>query len=169
MNKIQSLRAALVAALPALSRDPDNLMMTVETGTVICRGTLNEDGRLAFLYRYTVTLLLVDFADDPDVVFLALFRWMMANQREQLQAWANGQGGLPFQADRLDAAKVDLEIKVDLDERVVCTPAGDGFAIDHPAEPPLDPGFGPWADVLSPIAPFGVGLANGETVQGGDG
>ena len=60
MDKIASLRAALVAPHPDLVRNPDRLKVFVHEGRVVSRRTAS----LAFEYRYTVRLF---FAEPDDL------------------------------------------------------------------------------------------------------
>ncbi len=164
MIKPDNLRAHLQAAIPELARNPQNLRMAVEKGYVTSTGTVSAEGKVAFLYVYTLNVLLLDFTG-ADAPFLAIIRWLAVNERELLQSWVNGKQGLPFQVDVLDSGKVDLEIEIPLTERVIAAP-GDcgGVNFTHPAEPRLDPGFGPFPDQDVFGWPFKSATANGAAV-----
>jgi hypothetical protein len=143
MNKPASIRAAIVAALPELKRDPDRLQVYVDKGRVRATGA---PGR-SFEYSYNLTLILLDFTGDEDALMVVILGWLAANQADLLQNLETNKEAITFESDILDAGKVDLQLQLPLTERVIVKPRiGGGFDITHPAEPAADPGFGPWND-----------------------
>lgn len=136
MKKTDSLRAWLTAAVPALKAAPDRFLVFTDKGSLRATGAPSAAGVVAFEWRYTATLLMLDFAGDPDAVAVALFAWLAANQPELLQNFDRNRQGVAFEADILDGQKVDLQIAVELTERVGAVPAeGGGVEIQHWAEP----------------------------------
>lgn len=144
MLKPDSLRAWLTAAIPALAADPAQLQLFVDRGQVVSTGTPG----LAFEYRYTLNLLLTDFAGHPDGLFAPLLAWLGLNQPDLLQRIGRTGDGLAFEADILDNEKVDLSVTFPLSETVVAVPrpadagGGDGGS-DPGGEPGGDPGGEP--------------------------
>lgn len=135
MLKPDDLRAALTAAIPALQTDPDRLQLYIDQGSVACTGAPG----LSFEYRYTLTVLLLDFAGHPDAVFAPMLAWLARNQPDLLQAWYADRKGVPFEADILDPGKVDMQISLPLSESVGVTPReGGGFDLVHYPEPRVD-------------------------------
>lgn len=134
MNKPESLRAHLVAAIPELRRNPDRLLVFVEEGTL--RSTAAQG--LSFEYGYTLTLILTDFAGHPDAVAIPLFAWVLVNQPELMLNLEKGREAIRFQAEILDKGKVDLEVRLPLTERVIVKKQEDGsLQVSHPDEPQL--------------------------------
>jgi len=136
MNKPESLRAYLLAAIPELKRNPDRLLVFIDNGSM--RSTAAPG--LSFEYSYTLNLILTDFAGHPDAVAIPLFAWVLVNQRELMENQEKGRDAIKFEADILDNSKVDLSITLPLTERVIVKQHADGtLHVDHPKEPQLDP------------------------------
>jgi len=135
MNKPESLRAHLVAAVPELKRNPDRLLTFVDNGSM--RSTAAPG--LSFEYSYTLNIILTDFAGHPDAVAIPLFAWVLLNQRELMENLEKGRDAIKFEADILDNSKVDLSITLPLTERVIVKRMGNGtLQVNHPAEPVVD-------------------------------
>ena len=135
MNKPESLRAHLVAAVPELKRNPDRLLTFVDNGSM--RSTAAPG--LSFEYSYTLNIILTDFAGHPDAIAIPLFAWVLLNQRELMENQEKGRDAIKFEADILDNSKVDLSITLPLTERVIVKRQADGtLEVSHPAEPVVD-------------------------------
>lgn len=146
MIKPDSLRAFLTSAVPALGQEADRLQIYIDKGSVRATGVPTAGGVTAFEYGYTCTLLLLDLAVHPDAVFVPLLAWLWENQPDLLQNYDRNRQGLAFEADILDAKKIDLQITVPLTERVGATPRdGGGFDIVHFPEP-AQAGVETWSD-----------------------
>ncbi|MFZ5705738.1 MAG: phage tail protein [Pseudomonadota bacterium] len=131
MLKPNSLRKAIVAALPDLRDKPDDLRLFVRKGRV-----LSKDGPgLGFEYRYTLLVELLDYAGDPDTVFAAILLWARRNQVDLLQGNSD-RAGIRFDADQLSATAVDIVAELELSENVATRPrqAG-GLELVHVEEP----------------------------------
>lgn len=132
MNKPDSLREHLLAAVPDLARNPDRLLMFIDSGKVRCTAAVS----LSFEYSYTLQIILTDFAGHPDSVMLPILGWLRVNQSELLANLDKSAEGLSFEADILDRSKVDLSLTLPLTERVVVKRLDDGsFDVSHPGEP----------------------------------
>ena len=137
MIKPASLREHLVAALPDLARDPDRLLVFIDQGTLAATFAPG----LSFEYRYTLNLILTDFAGHPDAVMVPLLSWIRRHQPDLL-ANRDRRDQIAFQADILGNDKVDLDIKLPLTESVGVHRSNDGnFAIEHYPEPELEAAF----------------------------
>lgn len=136
MNKPDSLRAHLLAAVPDLKHDPDRLLMFIDNGAVRC----TAGASLSFEYSYSLQVILTDFAGHPDSVMLPLLGWLRTHQSELLVNLDNTTDGVRFEADILDQSKVDLSLTLPLTERVVVkrTPE-QGFEVSHPDEKGYEP------------------------------
>lgn len=138
MNKPESLRRHLEAAIPELRRDPDRLLAFIDNGTM--RSTAAPG--LSFEYAYTLNLIFTDFAGHPDSIAIPLFAWLLLHQRELMENPKRAQDAVQFEADILDNSKVDLSITLPLTERVIVKRMADGqLQVDHPAEPMIDEPF----------------------------
>lgn len=115
MRKPDSLRAALVGAVPHLATDPDKLLVFADNGTV---AAVAGDS-LSYNYRYTLNAILLDFNGDPNVVFAAVVEWVKVNQRALIENRDNQKDGMVFEVDYLNHATVDLSIKLKLTESVI--------------------------------------------------
>lgn len=121
MRKLDSLRAALAAALPELAQDPTRLKIWIEKGAAQSRQTQTR----AFALSYQANVLIEDLATDIAVVMLAVFDWLRINQSVLL---APGTDGLTFDVDLLDNSLADIELRLDLTENVSVQPRPDGGA-----------------------------------------
>ncbi len=138
MNKPDSLREHLTAAIPELRKNPDRLLIFIDNGTM--RSTAAPG--LSFEYAYTLNLIFTDFAGHPDIIAIPLFAWLLVNQRELMENPRLAQESVKFEADILDNKKVDLSITLPLTERVIVKRQADGqLQVTHPAEPTVDEPF----------------------------
>jgi hypothetical protein len=132
MNKANSLRAALTAAVPSLATDPDKLLVFIDAGNIIATGAASG----SFDYAYTLNVMLLDFAGDADIVFAALVAWISRNESDLLTNDDMRKNGIAFEADQLTQTTVDLSIKIKLTESVVVGVDEQGAqTIEHVAEP----------------------------------
>jgi hypothetical protein len=132
MNKANSLRRALTAAVPALATDPDRLLVFIDAGNIIGTGAPST----SFDYAYTLNVMLLDFAGDADIVFAELMRWVRVNQSDLLTNDELRQSGIAFEADQLTQTTVDLSIKLKLTESVLVGTDDTGAqTITHVDEP----------------------------------
>ncbi|KIH84217.1 phage tail protein [Pseudomonas batumici] len=147
MNKPDSLRAHLLAAVPELRHSSDRLLIFIDNGKVRCTAAAS----LSFEYSFDLQVILTDFAGHPDSVMLPLLGWLSVHQSELLENLNKSAEGIQFEADILDNSKVDLSLTLPLTERVVVGKDADGnTTIHHPGEPQrvadfLDPAWTPGA------------------------
>lgn len=134
LSKVTSLRAAIVATLPHLARDPDKLMVYIEGGSIRCHGT----GNLSFEVVNRIKLIVIELAEDKALLFVALVAWARINAPHLL---APGATLASFDADILDNQTADFEIDIEVSDRVHVTERADGgFDMRYLAEPdPLFP------------------------------
>jgi hypothetical protein len=132
MNKPESLRAHLLAAVPELRHSPDRLLVFIDKGKLRCTAAAS----LSWEYGYELQIILTDFAGHPDAVMLPLLAWVRTNQSELLVNLDKSAQGIGFEADILDNSKVDLAITLPLTERVVVKHQPDGtYQLSHAPEP----------------------------------
>ena len=133
MRKLDSLRAAIEAAVPGLAQNPANLRIWVDRGT--CGATQTASGGCTFGYRANV--LVMEMAADLSVIAHALTTWLRVEQPDR---FVPGADGFTFEVDVLSNTAVDVLIQVDLTESVTAARNEDGtFALAYLPEP--DPLF----------------------------
>lgn len=159
MIKIDSLRAALDAALPELRGDPDKLVIYVDRGRIVSRVSPG----LAFEYRYEATLWLPGFTGGSDRVMLPLLLWLRSHQPDIFQRFDRDDQAIVFAADILDSTSADLLIKFELTEAAIATPRpdGSGWDIARAAEPTMaeDPIADAILAIIDPRHPLDVASA----------
>lgn len=129
MRKPESLRALLLASVPGLADKPENLSMFIDKGRVAARLT----GSLSFEYRYTVNIVVQDFAGDVDALFVPLLAWVADRQTDLLER--DGQEPFSFESEILDGDCADVSIDLELTERVLVARTDDGLVVTHLDEP----------------------------------
>ncbi|WP_375592110.1 phage tail protein [Chitiniphilus eburneus] len=135
MRKLQTLRAAIVAAVPTLAGCPENLLVFVESGSVQAFQDANHSHRL----DYTANLVLLDFTGDLGEVTRAVVAWLKIEQADLLQNPERMAEGFTFEAELTSHSTMDLSIKLRLMERCIDVP---GQPVTWPPEPDLDALFG---------------------------
>ncbi|HEX8583061.1 MAG TPA: phage tail protein [Allosphingosinicella sp.] len=144
MKKPEVLGRLLLAAVPGLAASPERLQMFIDKGRVASRAT----GTLGFEVRYTLNIVLQDFAGDTTDVFVPLLSWIAEHQPALLEA--SGNEPFHFEAEVLDGDAVDLSIDIELSESVGVTPKpGGGFTAEHFPEPPRFESFGGVDDTVT--------------------
>jgi hypothetical protein len=132
MNKAISFRRALALAVPALQTDPDKLLVFVDAGNIVATAARS----LSFEYRYTLNVIVTDFAGDADTVFVALMAWVQVNQPDLIANDDNRKSGIAFEVDHLTQTTCDLSIKLKLTESVIVgTDENGARTITHVDEP----------------------------------
>ena len=149
MLKPASLRKHLVEATPELRTNPDKLTVYLSGGKIVAAGT----GSLAFEYRYTLQLVVLDYATHPDAILVPLLAWLTRNQIEIFDNPDLRERAIRFEAEFLNGKTIDLTIEVDLSERVLvgrrpgAAPETTArFDIEHVGEPQR-PGPGDTAEI----------------------
>lgn len=152
MEKLNSLRAAITAALPELARSPENLRLFVERGVARCQGTPSD----AFGFSVQAEVLVIEMTSDIAILAHAIFRWLRVNQPDLLTP---GREGFAFEAEMLDNGKADVVIQIQLTQNVTAAAVDGGHTLAYIPEPnPLfddDLGF----EGVEPVPPLaGVDL-----------
>lgn len=129
MKKPALLRAAIAAALPELARDPQNLLMWVEIGSVRARA----GGQRGFAWTYQLNVVADEYAGDPAVLFFVVTEWLRAQAPDLL---APGAETFTFEADILDQDSFSIQIRLTLEELVRASAVAGGWQLEHVTEPP---------------------------------
>lgn len=132
MRKSDSLRAAVVAAFPALEAQAQQLKVWLDQGRVVSQR--RPGGGVAMEYRYRCSLLLIDFSGDADLLFATIVLWLAIEQPSIGQQVGGRDAGIAFQVDVLDDGRVDVLVELDLVEAV----ERQGGVFVHLAERQLD-------------------------------
>lgn len=141
MYKPDLLRAALTEAFPALADKPEDLQIWIDEGRLAARGV--EAGAAAFEYRYRLNVVLLNFAGPEDLVMLVALSFIARHQVELLQDYARNDAAFTFDVEPLDSGAVDLQLQIQLTERVRATPR-DGGGLDLESLPEPDPAEPHW-------------------------
>ncbi len=150
MKKPKALRAWLLKGLPDLGGEAERLQLFVDQGRVVA--TTNPAAPVGFEYRYSLNVVLQDFAGDEDALFVLLAVWLRTHQPELLNGRSDGPS-LAFEVDNLGQDKVDLSIDLALTEAVTTRLREDGkFDIVHLDEPGDPQGPFEGADPPPPLA-----------------
>jgi hypothetical protein len=155
MRKIDTLRAALFAAIPELSSDYSRLQIWIDRGQGQARQTASNSFGLAF----RLNVLAIEVSTDLSLIVLAITRWLRTNQPDRLQPDTDS---FTFDADILDERTADILIQIDLTQNYVVTVA-DGVETVEALEqndPVLDELFGP--DRLGNFPPLSAISVEGE-------
>ena len=119
MKKPALLRAALVALLPELARNPDKLAMWVENGRVRATGNAQR----GFAWEYPLTVVVEDFTLPPETLFFIVVDWLRTQQPDLLSP---NPEGFPFEVDVIDDRSCDVKLTLPLREVVTATSDGAG-------------------------------------------
>lgn len=146
MKKPGLLRAAIVALIPEMARDPDRLAMWVEKGNV--RATNNR--QRGFAWEYDLIVDVENFTGDPAGLFFAVVDWLRDQQPDLLAA---NSPGFPFEVDVIDTATVDVKITLPLREVVTAERADSAWRLTVADESvPLFPDDVPLRAAEAPLA-----------------
>lgn len=157
MLKLDSLRAAITAALPELKRSPENLRIWIESGAGRCQGTSSD----AFGFTFQANVLVTEMASEIAVLAHAIFRWLRVNQPDLLTP---GKVGFDFDADILTNGTADLLLQIQLTQNVTVARKEDGSGYDLAYLAEADPLF---TDDLGLDSDAPVTLLKGHEVYGG--
>lgn len=129
MKKPESLKALLLASVPALAEKPENLSMFIDKGRIVARLT----GSLSFEYQYTVNVVVQDYAGDVDALFVPLLAWVAEQQPDLMER--GEQAPFSFESEILADDLADVSIDLELTERVLVARSVDGLVVTHVDEP----------------------------------
>lgn len=139
MKKPHHLREYLLKAIPDLSPDQDRLLIFTNNGS-LC-STLATS--YSFEMKYTLDLIITDYAGDIDVIGVVLFTWIAEHQSELMANLGKGKEAITFEAELIDNSKYDINLKIPLTERVIVKKNDEGkLVLSYPKEPEYTE-FGP--------------------------
>lgn len=140
MKKAIDLRQHLANWLPDLANNPEKLHVIIDKGSIATR----RGKGLGFEYRYTVQVIITDFAEPTDAIIVPLLAWIETNQPDLIDAPDKRDSAISFEAEMVDHDKVDIAITIALSERVLVesTESG-GYTCTHLGEPAMPDLGGP--------------------------
>jgi hypothetical protein len=140
MKKPADLRAHLTNWVPDLAAHPGKLHLLIEKGAVATK----LGAGLGFEYRYTMQVIITDFAEPADVLVVPLLLWLQVNQPDLLMDPVRRDKALAFEAEISSHDTIDLAITLDLSERVLVKPLlSGGYQCEHLGETQLPDESGP--------------------------
>lgn len=131
MLKPNLLRAALSKAVPYLRDNPDKLAVWLEKGTVVSTGQQS----LSFEYRYTLHVIVADYAASIDSITVPTLLWLHRHQPDIISNPDKCKTGFTFEADILNSSTADIFLYLELTEAVIVKEIDGELAICHRDEP----------------------------------
>lgn len=126
MDKLNNLKAHLLACVPGLKKSPEALHLFADEGRIVG----DFENTLSYQYNWQTVLICENFNGHPDTLFLPLLAWLAKNQRDIKR------DDIRFLLDPLDHDRADIRIEFPLDQRVIVTQDANGnYNTSHPAEP----------------------------------
>ncbi|PKB88501.1 phage tail protein [Ewingella americana] len=115
MLKPASLRKALNENVEQLRANPERLHIFVDEGKVVA--TLAPS--LSWEYRYTLNVIITDFAGDQNLLIAPVVQWLRSNQPDLFANNELRETGFAFEVDILNNTTCDISIDLKLTERVL--------------------------------------------------
>lgn len=139
MNKANEVRELLTTAVPYLQKNPDALHIFIEEGNLEASWVGKN---LSFEYQFNLIILVTDYSQHADTLMIPLLAWIAQNQPELLTNPDRRKEGVRFRVDMLNHKTADIEITIQLTERVKVTATEEGLEVIHLPEPQFDPDDG---------------------------
>lgn len=134
MKKPQSLRNALTNAVIHLRENPECLHLFVDEGAVV--STLAPS--LSWEYRYTLNVIVTDYAGDPNLLMAPILSWLRDNQPDIMANPENREKSFTFEVDILNHTACDISINLKLTERIQVR-ADNGHQVVEALPEPVEP------------------------------
>lgn len=122
MNKLQDLRAWLTHRVPALARNPDQLLTFIDEGRI----RFHAGSTLSHQYSMPVQVVVTDWRDSADDILLPILEWLRVRE-----PGFDPDNTLSFDAEIIDKQTLDLSLRIQITERVIVTDSDDGWQIQH--------------------------------------
>ena len=134
MKKPNQLRKILEQSHVDFVKNPDRLQLYVDGGQIVATGSAS----LSFEYRYTLNVIVTDYADDITALIVPMMAYLRTNQPEILENPDLREKAFKFQVDYNNHNTADISFEIQLTERVVAKKDGDNVQIHYAKEPVLD-------------------------------
>jgi hypothetical protein len=155
MKKPQLLRDHITRACPDLATNPEKLTVFIERGNVVHTGT----PALSFEYRYTLNIVVTDWADSTDVLVVPIVAWLKRHQPDMFDNPERRPKAFRFEVEIIDHATADIGFEIDLTETVAVaggTVDGINRLTTHHIGEPLLAGVEPIASVVDLAAEWRI-------------
>lgn len=137
MYKLQSLREYLIEHVPTLRANPDKLQVyVINQGSIICAAEASG-GVHGFQYKYQAAALVTDFSPHADTVIVPVLEWVAQHQPDLLLSMEASENGIRFEPDIISHELIDLQITLNLTERVTIDTSTGVRIIQHHTEPQM--------------------------------
>ncbi|ARX38659.1 phage tail protein [Klebsiella pneumoniae] len=131
MQKPNSLRKALTDAVPVLRINPDMLCLRLDDGS----NTATLARSLSFEKRYTLNIVVTDFTDDIDLLFVPIMAWLRNNQPDIMTTDEGRKKGFAWYADINNDSSIDVSISLLLTERTLVKEVDGALHVENIPEP----------------------------------
>lgn len=132
MLKPNSLRRVLTDAVPVLRTNPDMLLVFIDNGNNVA--TLARS--LSFEKRYTLNVVVKDFTDDIDLLFVPIMAWLRINQPDIMTTDEGRKKGFIWYADINNDSSLDVSISLLLTESTLVKEVDGALHVENIPEPP---------------------------------
>ncbi|QHM74102.1 hypothetical protein C7M52_00023 [Mixta theicola] len=133
MLKPKSLRETLINHVPLLAQNPARLQVLMPSGQIVSTFAPS----LSFEYHYQLRLIVTDYTDDIDLIIVPILVWLRENQPEMMASAEKCRTGFTFKTEAVSDACCNINIDLQLTERVMVRQEEDALHVDHLGEPPL--------------------------------
>lgn len=134
MKKPNQLRKILEQSLPDFVENPDRLQLYTDGGQIIATGASS----FSFEYRYTLNIIVTDYAGDIAALVVPMIAYLRTNQPEIFENPQLRENAFKFQVDYNNNNTADISFEIKLTERVVSKKDGDGVQLNYAKEPVLE-------------------------------
>ena len=131
MKKPNQLRKILEQSHQDFVKNPDRLQLYVDGGQVIATGSTS----LSFEYRYTLNIIITDFAFDIASLIVPINAYLRKNQPELFENPQRRENAFKFQMDYNNNNTADVSFEIQLTERVVAKQVGENVQMTYATEP----------------------------------
>ena len=131
MKKPNQLRKILEQSHQDFVKNPDRLQLYVDGGQVVATGSTS----LSFEYRYTLNIIITDFAFDIASLIVPINAYLRKKQPELFENPQRRENAFKFQMDYNNNNTADVSFEIQLTERVVAKQVGENVQMTYATEP----------------------------------
>lgn len=112
MDKLNDLRGYLLAQIPQLERNPEQLLMYIENGKI----RFHKSAPQNYSHRYTMPLsiIITDWQGSVDPLVIALCQWLAVRE-----PGFDPEETLSFECEIIAQDKIDVQFTLQISERVI--------------------------------------------------